>query len=159
MAKWDNFSIWRGRLPHWRADNVNYYVTFRHKRTLNEFEMSLVLKRLLNVEGRKLEFSVLCVLPESTEMVFTVCDGLSGEKYELSDVIEKAKVKAGKEIIKKSGEKWPPFYHESYDRIIRDDAEFEETFLKIVESPSRSGHCEPDAEWDHLFVPVPPLES
>lgn len=107
----------------------------------------------MGAEGRKFEYSVICVLPEATEMMFTVCDDSSGEKYELSDVLEKAKSKAGKEIIKKSGEKWPPFYHECYDRIVRDDAEFEDTFLKIVDSPIQSGNCEPDSEWDGLYVP------
>ncbi len=155
MTKWANFSIWRGRLPHWRADNVTYYVTFKHRRALNEDEMSLLLRRVMGTEGRKFEHAVICVLPEATELMFTVCDNHNGDKYELSDVIEKAKAKAGKEIIKKSGEKWPPFYHESYDRIVRDDAEFEETFLKIVESPTQSGCCDPDHEWPNLFVPEP----
>ena len=32
MGSWKGFHIWKGRLPHWRADDVTYYVTFRHKR-------------------------------------------------------------------------------------------------------------------------------
>lgn len=134
MARWQNFQIWRGRLPHWRADDVTYYVTFRHKRPLTDDEQHTLFKRLINTEGRKLDFVVLCVNPDATEMMFTVQDSPKGGKYELSDVVEKAKTKAGKEITKKSGERWPPFYHESYDRIVRDDAEYEDTFLKILQS-------------------------
>ena len=158
MARWSNFQIWRGRLPHWRADDVTYYVTFRHRRPLDEHEQNLLLKRLLGSEGRRLEFAVLCVLPEATEMMFSVYDAPKGGKYELSDVVEKAKTKAGREIIKKSGERWPPFYSESYDRIVRDDAEYEETFLRILASPVSAGLCAEPESWDNLFVPNAPPE-
>ena len=140
MGRWQNFQIWRGRLPHWRADDVSYYVTFKHKRPLNETEQNVLFRRLLNADARKLDYVVLCVLPESTETIFTVQDAPKGGKYELSDVIEKAKLKAGREITKKSGERWPPFYHESYDRILRDDAEFEETLQKILDSAASPDH-------------------
>lgn len=153
MPRWQNFQIWRGRLPHWRADDVTYYVTFRHKRPLTDDERNTLLRRLLNTDGRKLEFSILCVLPEQTEMLFTVADAPKGGKYELSDVVEKAKAKAGKDLIKKSGERWPPFYHESYDRIVRDDAEYEDTFLRILSSPTSAELAEDPADYPHLYVP------
>lgn len=153
MAKWSNFNIWRGRLPHWRADDVNYYVTFRHKRPLGEDECHTLLTRLLSHDGKRLELSVLCVLPVATEMIFKVREDPKGGNYELSDVIERAKTKAGKDIIKKSGEKWPPFYSESFDRIVRDEAEFEELFLKIIESADAHSQGE---DWACLFVPDRP---
>jgi hypothetical protein len=148
LAKWQNFQIWRGRLPHWRADDVTYYVTFKHKRSLDDTERNTLFRRLIGAEGRKFEYVVLCVLPEATEMMFTVRDAPKGGKYELSDVIEKAKLKAGRDIIKKSLERWPPFYHESYDRIVRDDAEYEDTFLKILQSPD----TENPEDWPDLYV-------
>ena len=134
MPRWNNFQIWRGRLPHWRADDVTYYVTFKHKRPLDDTESQTLFRRLLSADAKKLDFVVLSVTAEITEAIFRVNDAPKGGKYELSDVIEKAKLKAGKDITKKSGERWPPFYHESYDRIIRDDAEFEDTLLKILDA-------------------------
>lgn len=140
-----NFSIWRGRLPHWRADDVTYYVTFRHRRPLIEEEMAVLFRALLKPEGRQWGLVVLCVLPETTELMFRVNEAPTGRPYELSDIVEKSKAKAGKAIIKKSGERWPPFYGESYDRIVRDDAELEEHWNRIVESPVGAG-CAPDPE-------------
>ena len=159
MPRWSNFQIWRGRLPHWRADDVTYYVTFRHKRALNDDERNVVLKRLISTQGRKLDFVILCVLPEKTEMMFTVMDSPKGVKYELSDVIEKAKTRAGKEIIKKSGERWPPFYFESYDRIVRDDDEYESTFLKVLDSPVEAELCKVPEDWPDLFVAEAPSQQ
>jgi hypothetical protein len=149
MPSWKNFQIWRGRLPHWRADGVTYYVTFRHRRPLEDDEQNALFRRLIGTDGRKLDFAILCVLPEATEMLFTV-----GEQVELSDVVEKAKRRAGKDVTKRSGERFPPFYQESYDRIVRDDAEYEDTFLRILESPVKSGLAEDPSDWPSLYVPT-----
>ena len=144
---WDNFSIWRGRLPHWRADNVSYYVTFRHKRDLDDTERNRLLYNLKKPDGKAWDLVIVCVLPAQTELIFRVTEG-----NELSDIVEKAKKRAGKDIIKKTGEKWPPFYDESYDHIIRDDAEFEEFWTKILESPVDLELVDEPGEYPDLYV-------
>lgn len=145
--KWDNFSIWRGRLPHWRADNVTYYVTFRHRRDLADAERNRLLYNLRKADGKKWDLIIACVLPSQTELMFRVQEG-----NELSDIVEKAKARTGKEIVKKTGEKWPPFYDESYDRIIRDDAEFEEFWTKILESPVDNELADDPGDYEDLYV-------
>lgn len=85
-------------------------------------------------------------------MVFEVRSAPNGEPYELSDILEKAKKKAGNQIIKKSGERWPPFYVECYDRIVRDEAEYEETWQKILASPVDNELAEDPEEYRQLFV-------
>lgn len=130
-----NFSIWRGRLPHWRADDVRYYVTFRHRRALTPLERDQLFKALLQPVGTRWDLYVLCVLPETTELMASVNVGRDGRPIELSEIVEPAKRQAGKAILKKSGERFSPFYEESYDRIVRDDAEFEERWMEIVHSP------------------------
>jgi putative transposase len=143
--------MWRGRLPHWRADNVIYYVTFRHRRQLEPHEASRVVYHILKHDSKSLDVIIACVLPETTELLFRV----NSEK-EFSDFIEKAKTKAGKEIIKKSGERFPPFFEESYDRIIRDDTEFEEFWTKILESPVAHELVEEPGDYEALYVPDAP---
>ena len=145
--RWDNFSIWRGRLPHWRADNVSYYVTFRHRRDLDDFERGKLLYNLKRADGKKWDLVIACVLPAQTELIFRVTEG-----NELSDIVEKAKKRTGKDIIKKTGEKWPPFYDESYDHIIRDDAEFEEFWTKILDSPVDLELVDEPGEYPELYV-------
>ncbi len=149
---WQNFSIWRGRLPHWRADDVTYYVTFRHRRPLEEIERRALLRALIKPDGRRWDLLIVCVLPEITELIFTVRDAPTGEAYELSDVVEKAKAKAGREIVKKTGERFPPFFNESFDRILRDDAELEEYWQKIFDSPVKLELVEDPEAYDSLWV-------
>lgn len=150
--RFQNFQIWRGRLPHWRADDVTYYVTFRHRRILEEDERVILFRSLMKPEGRQWDLTVLCVLPETTELIFRVNDGPAGRPYELSEIVEKAKAKAGKGIIKKSGERYSPFYTESYDRIIRDDGELEETWQRIVESAVTAELVEDPEDYRTLWV-------
>jgi hypothetical protein len=149
-VRFKNFSMWRGRLPHWRADDVRYYVTFRHRRALESWERQMLVRALLRPEGRKWDLLILCVLPEQTELLFTVHEG-----QELSDIVEKAKTKVGRDIVKKSGERFPPFYTESYDRIVRDEIELEERWQAILDSPVHAELVEEPEEWDGLWVAPP----
>lgn len=151
-SRWKNFDVWHGRLPHWRADDVSYYVTFRHRRDLSQDECETVLRELLKTNARKLDLLIACVLPRATEVMFTVRSGIDGRPYELSDAIEKAKAKAGKLIQKATGERWPPFYAESYDRIVRDMVEFEERWLAIVDSPVAAELAEDPDDYPSLWV-------
>ncbi len=153
VAKWSNFSVWRGRLPHWRADGVSYYVTFRHRRPLGEDECADLFAALVKPQGRRWDLELLCVLPEKTELVARVAESPSGTAYELSDIVEKAKTKAGKAVIKRSGERFPPFYSESYDRIVRDESEMAGIWESILGSPVSEGLCEDPEEYRFLWAP------
>ncbi|MBV6491964.1 MAG: hypothetical protein IT202_01805 [Fimbriimonadaceae bacterium] len=152
MARWDNFHVWRARLPHWRADGVTYFVTFRHSRPLTPPEVHVLFACLLQPEGKRWNLDCLCVLPEKTELLVRVPKGSGGKQAELSDVVEKAKSKAGKAILKKSGERFPPFYRESYDHIVRDDDEFHQFWESIIFSPAEQGLVEAAEEYDALYV-------
>jgi hypothetical protein len=147
-----NFKIWRGKLPHWRADSVTYYVIFRHRRELDQAEREVLLRHLVKPDGRRWELQILCVLPERTELIFRVLEGPNGAPYELSEIVEKAKSKAGKLISKKTGERFPPFYAESYDRIIRDEVELEQRWQEIFDAPITLELAEDADEYSTLWV-------
>jgi hypothetical protein len=129
-----NFKIWRGKLPHWRADDVVYFVTFRHSRALTENERAILFAQLLRPDTQKYDLVALLVLDERTELIFRVRETIGGP-IEFSKVVEPAKQKAGKRILKSTGERYPPFYAESYDRIIRDEIELEERLDAMISAP------------------------
>ncbi|MBL8047645.1 MAG: hypothetical protein JNJ45_03085 [Chthonomonas sp.] len=129
MGRWKNFNLWRGHLPHWRADDVVYYVTFNSRRPLTDDELKILYFRLMKLTSKGFDLIIVCALPEATEMMFRFPEG-----GEFSDALEKTKAKAMREILKKSGERYPPVSGESYDRIVRDQAEFEERWETIFES-------------------------
>ena len=154
MARWENFHIWRGRLPHWRAEGVTYYATFRHRRQLTTSERDILFTNLRKPDGRRWTLIACVVLPELSEVIFDMA-----EEGELSDVLEKAKLRAGKAIVKASGERFPPFYQESYDRIIRDDAELTERLEAMIAAPVTAELVDDPEEYASLYVANSPQDG
>lgn len=140
---------------------MTYFVTFRYQRDLVSTELSRLFLDLLKLNRQGFNISALICLPDHAELIFTVgpegsanetSDGMAPRTpFEFSRPLEKAKQKAGKEIIKKSGEKWSPFYGESYDRIIRDDAELEERYLAIIGAAEEASASEVE-EYPFLWI-------
>lgn len=149
---WRNFSIWYGRLPHWRADDVTYYVTFRHRRPLKPEERDALLNALLRPDQRRWDLLAVCVLPEVTEGLLRVCVDPQGAPIELSKTLEKAKGAAAKRIQKQTGERFSPFFTESYDRIVRDEDELEARWQSLVDAPVRVELAEDADAYPHLWV-------
>lgn len=149
---WKNFSTWQGRLPHWRADDVTYFVTFRHRRNLEEGERHLLYRNLLRLDGRKWRILAMTILPDRTELLCEVEPDKSGTRAELSDLVEKGKTQAGKAILKLTEERWPPFYGESYDHIVRDESERETFYDGIVDGAMATELVETPEDWPTLYV-------
>ena len=127
-------------------------MTFRHRRALEEHERQLLLRNLVKPDGRQWDLLIACVLPERTDLIFKVLERPDGDPYELSQIIEKAKNKTAKFIVKNTGERFPPFYAESYDRIIRDEVELEQRWEEIFEAPTTAELAEDPDDYAGLWV-------
>ena len=146
-------------MPHWRADDVTYFVTFSHRRSLTEGERSILTRLLIRPDGSRWDLLILCVLPERTCLIFRVLATSNGAPYELSKIVEKAKTKAEKLILKKTGEKYSPFYNESYDRILRNEEELEVRWQEIFDSSVNLELAESPEDYEGLWVAGSPNES
>ena len=73
--------------------------------------------------------------------------------------MEKAKSKTGREIIRNTGERYSPFFNESYDRILRDAAELEVKWGLILESPVTAELVEDPEDYDALYVALSAPET
>ena len=133
---------------------MTYYATFRYRRELSDAECDVLFANLRKHDGRRWALVACVVLPESTEVIFEMT-----EEGELSDILEKAKTRAGKAIIKASGERFPPFYQESYDRIIRDDVELEERLEAIIASPVTAELVNDPEDYACLYVANSPQDG
>ena len=112
----------------------------------------MLFKELLRPDKRKWDLMILCVLPAETELIFTVREGMQGTPIEIADIVEPAKRRAGRKIIHNTGERFPPFFAESYDRIIRDEAELDERRESIYGSSVERELVEDPADYDALWV-------
>lgn len=147
-----NFRMWRSRLPHWRADEVTYFVRFKHRRPLTEAERCLLLQTFLRSGSRKLDIDAACVMQEETSLVFRAQQTGKGTPYEISKVVEPVKRKVGAKIIDNTGERWSPFWEESFDRIIRDESEYEEKMAEIEEAAFAESASQDDSDCGWLYL-------
>lgn len=143
MSRWKNFSMWRGRLPHWRADDTNYYVTFTPRRELNDKELGILYGQLVRLERKGFAFSFIGCRPTQAELIFRY-----QPNGEFSKTLEAAKTKANKLILKVTNERYPVLGLESYDRIIRDESEF----LEFLEQGFHAcDELSPDADYPWMW--------
>lgn len=143
VARWENFAIWKGRFPHWRADGVEYYVSFPHRRPLTETECGTLFATLIRLHGRGFSFLALVTVPEKSEMVISV----DREDTELNDLI----IKAQKRFMKARKLDERLFFAEPYDRIIRDESEREAFLEGILQAPESSPHVN-DPDWPYVHL-------
>jgi hypothetical protein len=133
VAKWKNFQVWHGRWPHWRADGVVYFASFRHRRLLDDDERRFVFTCLMRADGKRWRLLALGVAPDHTALLAKMLSGQGGGS-DLTKVLEGAKKRAGERIVARSGEKFPPFGTESFDRIVRDEEELGMLWAGILAS-------------------------
>jgi hypothetical protein len=96
------------------------------------------------------------VLPEKTEAIFQVLQIQSPTPVELTDVLDRAKKRAAKIMLQRSPDTRPPFYDESFDRIIRDDAEYEALWEAILMAPVNHELVEDPESYGGLYVRYAP---
>lgn len=127
-------------------------MTFRSRRDLDERDRADLFRNILKLDGRKWSLLALTVLPDRTEMLVSVEDDANGVPYELSDLVEKAKTAASKAILKRTEERFPPFYGESYDHIVRDEEERETFYDALIDGAVAAELAEIPEDYPTLYV-------
>jgi len=134
------FRFSRRRLPHWQSPGEVYFITFRttDECALRPQERDIALAACRFWDGKKIELFAVVVMPDHVHLLVQpkpVKDDPRGLYpsgfYDLSEILHSIKSFSAHEIGKLRGQKGELWQHESYDRIVRDDAEFEEKLTYI----------------------------
>ena len=146
------------RLPHFERPWGKYMATFSaaDRRTLTDAERDIVLACVLFPHRRsRYELYAACVMPDHVHLLFEPqikSEGQSGEMifYSLAELLQSVKsVSAHKinELRCKSGAVWD---RESFDRLIRSEADLQEKYHYICANPEKST-SQPDNRWIWTF--------
>jgi alanyl-tRNA synthetase/REP element-mobilizing transposase RayT len=169
------------RLPHFERPWAKYMVSFstRERRQLSPAARDVVLKSLLfGHEGNRYQLYAACVMPDHVHVLFEPQIKESDKEgkpvfWSLVELLHSIKSFTAHEINKleeASGQVWE---NESFDRMIRGDADIEEKFHYICRNPWVSGVVPPTENYPWLWTPdfsrsavvptasvgVPPAES
>lgn len=128
----------KGDLPHWRLTGATYFVTFNlHAGMLSDDEKQLVLDACLHHHGQKYLLHALTVMPDHVHFVARMLNDPEGNDFELSTLLHSIKSFSANQINLLRGETGQIWQRESYDRIMRDTKELEETIVYVELNPVR----------------------
>jgi putative transposase len=140
----------RRHLPHWTLSGSVYYVTFQlAARELNAEERRIVLEHVKSGHGRFYNLAAATVMPDHVHLLFKP----NGE-FTLPRIMKGVKGVSARllnEHRRTTGQVWQ---EESWDRIIRDVAEFDEKLQYMYNNPVKAGLVsDPDAYDGWLYNP------
>ena len=134
-------TFYRRNLPHIEKDGASYFVSFStHKGlVLPEEARTLIFNHCLFENGRKVHMHAFVVMPDHIHLLFTPLESDRGEPYSLAEIMRGIKGASSYSVnncLRRKGRLWEP---ESFDRIMRSDADFEYRVLYIVQNPIAAG--------------------
>jgi alanyl-tRNA synthetase/REP element-mobilizing transposase RayT len=149
------------RLPHFERPWAKYMVSFstRERRQLSPAARDVVLKSLLfGHEGNRYQLYAACVMPDHVHFLFEPQIKEHDKEgkpvfWSLVELLHSIKSFTAHEINtleKTSGQVWE---NESFDRMIRGDADLEEKFHYICRNPRDSGVVPPTENYPWLWTP------
>jgi len=133
--------IIKRRLPHWELDGEVYFVTFNtwEKLELNPEAKQVVLDACLFFNHQRYTIFVLVVMPDHVHLLTQPLQKPDHEFWTLSSSMKSIKGFSTKQIPKVMPHLGTVWQDERYDRIIRDETEFQDTWEYIRQNPVKAG--------------------
>jgi putative transposase len=148
------------RLPHFDRPWAKYAVCFSsyQRSTLLPVERDLVLRSILHAyDHHQYELYVACVMPDHVHMLFEPqikeqeADGKT-VFWTLTEILQGIKSSSAHRINKASGKRGAVWERESFDRLMRSEADFHEKFRYICRNPWNSGVVGPRDDYRWLWT-------
>ncbi|HEY9626165.1 MAG TPA: transposase [Coleofasciculaceae cyanobacterium] len=129
------------RLPHWELEGAVYFITFNtwEKLKLNPEARQIVLDACLFFDRQRYNIFVLVVMPDHVHLLIQPLQKANQEFWTLSSIMNSVKGYSAKQIphvMKHIGTIWQD---ERFDRIIRNETEFQNTWEYIRQNPVKAG--------------------
>ncbi|MFH1747486.1 MAG: transposase [Planctomycetota bacterium] len=138
----------RRHLPHIQRPEATYFVTFRLRaRTLSPDERDIVLRACTYWHTRKMTLYAACVMPDHVHLLFAPHEIQPNQWVSLGELMHSIKRYSAREINKLRGVQGSVWLDETFDRIIRDEAEFIEKWEYIEANSVTAGIVEHPGEY------------
>lgn len=143
-----NLRIARRRLPHWVLEGAVYFVTFRLVREpLTRTEIRWLRDRLVAAADRHYELFAATVLPDHVHLLLRPKPPDS-----LSQAMKGIKGVTARELNRRRGRKGSVWQDESFDRIVRDQAEFLEKLNYMFLNSVKAGLTDDPGTYEGWYL-------
>jgi REP element-mobilizing transposase RayT len=130
----------QGQLPHWQLGGSVYFVTFRSARGPLPPEALVQLRSHVAFDhGKRFDLIFGVMMPDHVHLLIKPREKTVGCWYDLAEILKNLKGASSRRINQLLGTSGPIWQKESYDRIVRDDAEFQIIFEYIFLNPQKAG--------------------
>ena len=141
-------------LPHWRCGGSTYFVTFRSVRgDLPAVARNLVQSQVRRDHGLRYLLSLGVVMPDHVHLILRPTEREPNVWWDLGKITQGIKGGSARRINQALGTQGTVWQKESFDRIVRDESEFEEKVRYVYENPFRAGLVADPEEYEFFIVP------
>jgi len=129
-------------------EGSTYFITFRlEKGTLNSAEVRLVLDHLKSGDPEFYDLLAAVVMPDHVHLVLRPREGV-----ELSRITKGIKGVAARKVNLARGSRGSIWHNESFDRIVRDQEDWEEKLEYILNNPVKAELAEDGFDYPGMYV-------
>jgi len=106
--------------------------------------LAIVSDSLRRRDSQIYDLLAFCIMPNHVHAVFTPLENPKGGYYSLTEILHSLKRNSAKQVNRVLGRTGPFWQDESYDHIVRDDAELDRIIRYVLNNPVKAGLA---AEW------------
>jgi len=117
----------------------------------NEQVADLVAESIHYRDGKEYELVAFCIMPNHVHLIFIPLEKTKDCFYSLAEILQSLKRHTARQsnlILGRLGAFWQD---ESYDHIIRDQAELERIIKYVLSNPVKAGLVEDPSKWKWSF--------
>ena len=157
---WDigeDLTISRRNLPHWQVGGSTYFVDFRlhsdASRTgmLSPQERAIVKEAILFWHAKKWTVHILTVMPDHVHILATPLQRRPGKWFPVPEILHSVKRRSSREINKARGREGTLWQSERWDRVVRNEREYDGAALYILGNALKAGLAKDPWEYDGVW--------
>jgi REP element-mobilizing transposase RayT len=141
-------------LPHWQLGGCTYFLTFRSARGVLPLKALVITReKILEDRGTRYDMAFGVMMPDHVHLLMRPREREPGIWWDLATIMQGIKGASARRInqaLETRGQVWQK---ESFDRIVRDDAEFQEKWLYMYENPLRAGLVDDPDRYEYFIEP------
>ena len=144
----------RRRLPHWQLGGSYYFLTFRSAvGELPPAARRVVLDALRHDEGKRYELVAAVVMPDHVHCIMHPLPRQPDVWYDLSEIMRLIKGVSAHKINKLLGTRGRVWQDETWDRIIRNQKEYQTQLSYLVHNPVKQEVARKPEEYEFTLWP------
>lgn len=148
------FRVYRRNLPHWEQPGSIYFITFSTTKgvILSDTAKDITFDSIKFHAEKKYRLYAGVVMETHVHLVLQPLQEPGGVFYSIAQIMHSIKSYSANRIQRLLNRKGNIWLGESYDRIVRDDAEFLEKLNYIVNNPVKAGLVAMPEDYRWLLV-------